>query len=410
MLGPGKGVRRLPSLIEGFSDYTAGRNSPEIFRRWAAIGMIAAAMERKVWTRSNGKELYPNLYTILVGEPGSGKSEVLAPTEEFLRALPDFHVSPSSVTTAALADVLNESKRHIVQPQANPPHMEFNALTTVASEFGVFLPQYEPSFMNMLTKMFDGEPYSERRRGGDKKILIEKPLLNIIGGTTPSYLTTSLPAVAWDQGFTSRTILVFSGEKVIVNPWAVGRTNQEDLAKDIAHDLKQINAMNGELSWKEDAIAAGWDWIRTGEKPLPMHIRLQKYNSRRKVFALKLAMISAIDRTNDMWVRLRDFERGLGWLTEAEELMPQIFRSGGVSADAMAIREAKYFLVEVYKKTKHPVGVQRLVSFLSEKIPGATVLRIVDMMEAAGHFTVEYDRGHKVLIPDLTEPSDITKL
>jgi hypothetical protein len=413
MLGPGKGVRRLPSLIEGFCNYTAGRNSPEIFRRWAAIGMIAAAMERKVWTRSNGKELYPNLYTILVGEPGSGKSEALAPVEELLRALPDFHVSPSSVTTASLADTIFDAKRNVIQPQLNPPlHMEFHALTSVASEFGVFLPIYEPSFMNMLTKMYDGEFYSERRRstGNKEPLKVERPILNILGGTTPSYLNTTLPLVAWDQGFTSRTVLVFSGDKVVVHPFDSPEGPSEDLRKDIAHDLKSVHSMVGQFSWRRDAMDSVGNWHMGGNEPRPMHIRLQKYNSRRLVHALKLTMVSSAERSNDMVVTSADWDRGLAWLLEAEELMPQIFRSGGTSADAAAIQEARYFLLEQYSKGKRPVNVQRLVNFLGEKIPGATVLRVVDMMEAAGHFKVEWDRGHKMLVPDLGAPSDLTKI
>jgi hypothetical protein len=373
--------------------------------------MIAAAMERKVWTRSNGKELYPNLYLLLVGEPGLGKSEVLAPVEEFLRALPDFHVSPSSVTTASLADAVAGSKRHVVQPQLSPPlHMEFNALTAVASEFGVFLPIYEPSFMNMLTKMFDGEYYSEARRGIKEKLVVEKPILSILGGTTPSYLNTTLPPIAWDQGFTSRTILVFSGDKVVVNPFAANRTST-DLAKDVAHDLKLVHGLFGEFSWKQDAMDAVWNWHSAGNPPRPMHIRLQKYNSRRLIHVLKLAMVSSVDRSNDMTVTLADYQRGLDWLLEAENVMTQIFRSGGVSGDAMAIQEARYYLVEKYKKTGRPVSVQILAAFLSEKIPAAYVMRTIEMMEFAGHFKSSYDRGVKMLVPDTDSgPDNLTRV
>lgn len=362
--------------------------------------MIAAAMERKVWTRSNDKPLYPNLYTVLVGEPGSGKSEALAPVEIMLRELPDFHVSPSSVTTASLADILNESKRHVVRPELTPPlHIEFNALTAVASEFGVFLPIYEPSFMNMLTKMYDGEHYSEARRGrSTERIAIEKPILNIIGGTTPSYLNTTLPLVAWDQGFTSRTILVYSGEKVLVNPFAP-QEDKAGLDKDVVYDLKLIHGLMGEFVWEQKAMDAVWKWLSGGEKPQPMHLRLQKYNSRRLVHTLKLTMISSVDRRNDLVVTEADFERGRGWLLEAEELMPQIFRSGGASSDSAAIQEARYFLDQLYAREKKPISMQRLVAFLSEKIPSNSVLRATEMMEAAGHFRVEYMRGLKMVVP-----------
>ena len=40
--------RRLDSWIEGYLDYTKEIKSPLIFKKWAAISCISAALERKV--------------------------------------------------------------------------------------------------------------------------------------------------------------------------------------------------------------------------------------------------------------------------------------------------------------------------------------------------------------------------
>src|SRR6267378_5066033 len=69
--GPGR--RRLTSWIESFIEHTVNLESAEIYRKWAAISMIAAALEQRVWV-DTGSALYPNIYTFLVGHPGIGKS------------------------------------------------------------------------------------------------------------------------------------------------------------------------------------------------------------------------------------------------------------------------------------------------------------------------------------------------
>jgi Protein of unknown function (DUF3987) len=98
--------RKLHNWITSFVELTESIASPRIFRQWAAIGILSGAMERRLWVHTKGSNLYPNLYTILVGPPGVGKSAVLSQAERFLRAVPDLKITPSSVSAASLVDSL----------------------------------------------------------------------------------------------------------------------------------------------------------------------------------------------------------------------------------------------------------------------------------------------------------------
>ena len=114
--GGGAVPRRLPCWIDGFFKYTAGHASPDLFRRWVAIAAVAGALERKVWVQTLGSKLYPNLYTVLVGPPGVGKTTVLSEVSRLWRELTDHYVAPSSVTKASLIDCLEDAKRRILRP------------------------------------------------------------------------------------------------------------------------------------------------------------------------------------------------------------------------------------------------------------------------------------------------------
>ena len=112
----GANERRQENWIDSFIRFTEILHSPKIFRHWTALSLISMVMERKVWARTKGANLYPNLYVILTAPPGIGKSFVLSLAERMLRAVPHIHVAPSSLTTASMIDTLVLSKRQLTAP------------------------------------------------------------------------------------------------------------------------------------------------------------------------------------------------------------------------------------------------------------------------------------------------------
>src|SRR6266851_7352409 len=67
----GHALRKNPSWISSFVDSTARLESPRVFRLWAAISVLGAAVEQRVWMISQGRKVYPNLYCGLVAHPGT---------------------------------------------------------------------------------------------------------------------------------------------------------------------------------------------------------------------------------------------------------------------------------------------------------------------------------------------------
>lgn len=360
-------------------------------------------MERRLWVHTKGSNLYPNLYTILVGPPGVGKSAVLSQVERFLRAVPDIHVAPSSVSSASLVDSLVLANRKIIRPNETPSFVQFHYLTAVASELGVFLPVYDPLFMNSLTKFYDGEHYEERRRTGKVNHLkIEHPHLSIIGGTTPSYLNSFLPEGGWDQGFTSRTIFIYSGEPVFTSIF--GDEHQyaglEKIYLDLLHDLKSIGGLYGKLSWSPEAAGAIEAWNIAGLPPVPEHNKLVHYNSRRLAHAIKLCMIASIARSNEMVITLEDYQVALGWLLDAETRVVDIFHSMGVAGDSAAIDDTWDFIFRLYNKQgKKPVGEHSIVNFLRAKVPSHNIMRVLEVMVRAGMLKLEMVGGQNAYTP-----------
>ena len=377
----GAGHRKCQSWIDQFVEYHDNLESPIIWRKWAAITAISSVLEQKVWLQTSS-HLYPNLYTTLVGHPGTGKTRAVRAVRRYLHEIKDFHMAPTSLTAASLVDALAHSKRVIVQ-LPDPP-LEYNSLSIVADELGSFMHKYDNEMVAVLSSFYDPDPYGQDRRGKEIKIRIKSPQLNILAGSTPSNLLQFVPEGAWEQGFMSRMILVYSDEKIIGDDFA---TESKPLNKDLMHDLNIINTLHGKYSVSTEYRDAVNAWRQSEEQidgfPKPSHPKLAHYNTRRRVHLYKLSIVAAAERSNALLITKDDFNRAMSWLVEAESQMPEIFTASGGGLDAQVLDEAAFFC-QSYTLTKKMVPEQALVRFVSQRVPAHTVMRVVDNMVRSG--------------------------
>ena len=375
----GSGRRRCPSWIESFVEHASNLESAPIFRRWAAIATLGAVLEQKVWLQTSAP-LYPNLYIFLVGHPGVGKTRTVMAAGKFYRELPEFHPAPTSMSMASLVDSLVDAKRTFIN-LPNPP-LEYNSMFIVADELSAFMHKFDDEIIGGLTTFYDvTTPYSQRRRGNDLRILIKHPQLSILSGTTPSNLIKFMPENAWDQGFTSRVIMIFSDERIISDDFFAH--SARDLPSDMVHDLSIINALCGQFEATEDYRNAINNWRKVGQSPVPNHPKLLHYNTRRLAHLLKLSMIATVDKGNLLLLDKESFNRAMGWLLEAEEVMPEIFKAGGTGADSKAMDEIYHYIMASDLK-RLGVPEHKVVNFARERVPAHSVMRVLEVMERSG--------------------------
>lgn len=388
-------------FVDKFVEMTEGRPSPEIFRKWAAITTLSGALEKRVWTRMKAGNQYANLYTMLVAPPGIGKSQAINPAESILKATKKFKIAPNSVTSASFIDALGRANQaYIVNPTQR---LEYHHLFVFAAELGVFLNAYDLGFLSIINELFDHkDTYREERRHSLKEpIEIHKPMTTMLVGSQPGFLGSLLPEQAWTMGWTSRLLMVYSTELPDV-PLFGEYEKHDEIQKALVKKLEDCSAYYGEMKWDGEAVRDIEAWRKDKWAPVPDHPKLANYIPRRgTIFAIKLAMTSAMARGEELVIRKRDVERARGWLLEIESLMPQIFRDMVTRSDDQVIEETFQFAFTLYLKVRKPLPAAAILRFLSQRTPADKAERILGLMEKSGMF--ERMAGTESFVPRARE-------
>lgn len=358
-------------FIEDFIRLTAHLPAGERFRRWTAIAACGAALERRCWTPLVGGHFYPNMFILLLGGPASGKTVPIGKAQELLTGI--IPLAPDSATKASFLDALAEAQ--VLQVHGGDP-IEYTCLAVVNDEFGNFLKEYDHVFLNVLNRLYDGRPtHDDRVRHGGFSVNIQRPLVSILAGTQPDYLSLIMPDSAWNTGFMTRTVMVFSGDEHYDNDvWADPPEENAEWGG-LRNHLCSLTKWYGPFKWEKSAQREWSQWRSDRCPPSPPSPRLRYYASRRAFFVVKLGMASAASRGSRLVTR-DDLSRARDWLIDAERDIDEIFaRMSGKASDRGTLDDMMAQVRKAYVGT--PLPESTLLGFLAGKVPVERMERII---------------------------------
>jgi hypothetical protein len=393
-----EGCGRGSSWIERFLEYTKDVNSPQIFRKWTAISCLAGAMERRFYTRFGPERVYPNCFIILVGAPGVGKTQAAKHCGNLWRQAPPLVVAPDSVSSATLIDSLESSYRMYTDPKTNET-LEYHALQICADELGVLFPEYNAGTLSLLSSLFDCKPsFSEKKRTQKIDKFLHEPILNLLVGATPGFLQDTLPAVAWDQGFMARMIMIFSEENQFydIRDKFDGTDETPLFPKEFVEELTELVGMRGIFRWTAGAREAFAAWNDAALPPAPTHSRLEHYVRRRMFHCLKLCMVSSISCRRDAVITVDNFEEARGWMLEAETSMPDIFSATAAGGDRTIILDlhSHFMRLQVEGEWQKRAVLSQRISAL---VRAERVSKVLELAKEMGLFEFDVFGNFRVL-------------
>lgn len=369
---------------------TTGAMTPEIFRKWSAISLVAGALERRVWVKATKYITFPNLYVMLVAAPAIGKQTIedarhlMAETTEPGTRLSAFKVAPDSMTRASLVDNIAKAKQIKIQPKGPP--LIYHSLYVTQEEGSVLIPSYDMEFIGVLNSLYQNKTLHEesRRTGSVRELKIEYPQLNLLLGAQPSYLATTFPDEAWNSGFARRLLMIYASETPFVDLFSDHEVDM-DLRARVLQRLSFMSTLYGAMEWSPEAMNHIVLLNRAHFAPVPDHSKLVHYVRARTQHILKLTLVSAVSRTGRLRIERVDVDRAVAWLHEAERFMPDIFREMVGRSDKQVIEELHLYAIQMYNRNKRQSLDGNIIwTFLSERVPSEKIEKIIMVAENSG--------------------------
>lgn len=353
-------MRHFPHWIKAYIEYTRASESPVQFHFWTAVSTLAGAVRRRVWRDELIFKWTPNFYIILVAPAGVvSKSTSIELGMALLRQVrPEVAFGPESLTWQALGEAFMDSM-HFVKWSNDPldirPAFQMSALTIPVSELGTFLTVDDSKFVSFLTTMWDGRehPFLHKTRT-QTLISIERPWLNIIGATTPSWIRNNIPEGMIGEGLMSRVIFVYGDAKRHLSAYPsriIHGKDHKEIEEKLIEDLNVISQLIGDFTLTQEALLWGEDWYTNHNKTRANHMasdRFAGYLARKQGHMHKLAMILSISKRDDLILTKEDLYEADQILRDAETSMVKVFDSIGVVDEARRVAEMVAF-VRTYK-------------------------------------------------------------
>jgi hypothetical protein len=338
--------RRLNNWIEGFLQYTDNTEPPYLFRKWTAISCIASALQRKVKVDWGAKlTFYPNLYIVLVGPSATGKGTAMNPGLALISEISNIRLSAQATSLQALIRHLKDTNLNDIDLETGKSIMH-SSLTIFSKEFTVFLGYHNRELMAALCDWYDCDWKWVYETIIRKKEEIMGVWVNLLAGTTPDLIQSSLPIESIGGGLTSRIIFVFEEKpgKLVTLPTETPA--ERELYTFLASDLEKIYLLSGSYKWTKAFTELWDDWCRKAAVDPPFHSsKFDGYLGRRRVHLMKLSMIwSAAHGEHGLVITEDDLAAAIVMLDEVENKMGMTFKGVGQSDLAGMMYKATMYL------------------------------------------------------------------
>lgn len=364
--------------------YTSGLSSPQNFIDWGWLYMISAALQRRVWCGPDHQQLFPNMYVILVGRPGIGKglvikeisnclrywplelskaSEKAAVTEdekEFAQSVQEtdlnqaqkneyqgkvkaadmakpllIPVCADAITYEALIGAVANSYRRIsyLNPEATDESRNrlkvygHSSICFVLPELSSLMRKRTEDTVNYLLGLYDcplDYEYVTKNSGRDR---VRRGCINIIAGTTPSFIQNTFNDRLMDEGFSSRTFYIYAQKNRKNQFWIPKLTAEQDsYKKEILDHIKELTTLYGHIHIDQETESFLEEWWNQQENDRSSahtngNIKLIPYYSRKNIHVMKVAMALHFGESTEMHIPLETFKRAIDFLAKEEKNM-----------------------------------------------------------------------------------------
>lgn len=335
------GRQNRDDFFSAYLEYSKDSEVPTTFHRWSMITALGAFLGRQFYFSHGEFDINPNMYTMLIGSPGTRKSTAIKLVKKLLIAAgyetiaadktskEKFLMDLSGDTSdgsegmdrswgpkkAENLDALLDGSLWGEDDSSQPDRECF----IMADELNDFMGNGNIEFISLLGSLWDYNGTYRNRIKSGKSIAIKNPTVNILAGNTPVGFSMAFPSETIGQGFFSRILLIYgepNGRKITFP----SRAEQSATDAIVAYLRKIKTSVSGAATLSKGAELL-LDRIYK-ESIRVDDVRFEHYSNRRFTHLLKLSLICAAARISCI-IDERDVIYANTILTHAEHFMPR---------------------------------------------------------------------------------------
>jgi len=293
---------------------------PDIYHFWAAVSLLASAVEDRVWYQKfKHSKLYPNLFIAIIGPSGLGKGMAIEQAVALAEKSLTINKYRGRITGPHLID-------HLGKPYTDDfgrKCLSHPKLWLIMDELQNDISgnkQMIEDFIFLMTELYTASNYTvntgTRTHG---QVNITNPIVNWLTGTTEDDLREILSQRLMRSGFTARTCFVFGEYDFDLRlPRIKYPPDYDDVFQHLCYRLWMLQNTRGAFLVTETADAEIDKWYI--KRPRPDEELLYSAWKRQHDLLLKFAMILCLGDGGPMIIQHRH-------VTQSKNMVKKAFQS-----------------------------------------------------------------------------------
>lgn len=282
------------------------------------------------------RNLFPNLYTILVARPGVGKGESIIPAGKILDKSNTANMLSDRMTMPHIISAMHKGFQRIGQTTIGIDH----TAVMFAEELSTFMRASEDELdtLNQLWNAPDKYGSGTIARGNES---IENPCFVLLGGTTPKWLCKSIPSDSHGGGFTRRVNFVFAKNNSKCTPFPKPWQPSQILIEDLTH----IGQLQGEMILSQQAMPIFEQLYRHCKTDVDFEDEASAtYKTSKWTNVMKLAMVLSICESDSLIIAKHVLQRAIDLADQIQRDLGMVFSYVGESDIAQSAAKVMEFV------------------------------------------------------------------
>jgi hypothetical protein len=296
-------------FIEDFLHYTKELESPSSFFLWTSFACIASTLRDNVFVRQGPKNLYPNIYVLLLADSGiARKGQPLSICADLVKKVQNTKVVRGRSSIQAILQDLGS-----VHMDKAGNQIQGGSCALIADELASFF-SYDPFAMAILTDIYDYRDVWDYNLKSSGKLTIKNLCVSMLAASNETHLREVYTKAAVYGGLMGRTFFIKpdehrQGNSLLDDITAPVNGNYDN--KHLVEQLKQMAKLRGGFQVEQGAKLEYDKWYYDLRKKYEEKADKTGVIARIHTGVLKVAMILAVGKTMELILRRSHVEEAI---------------------------------------------------------------------------------------------------